>query len=111
MIEQRFFCHPVVALGMIRRHASLVAEQHRDPAPLHFQRREELIAAFGRRAPGQDQGLRAVAQRLGDLRRRRLRNLFGRREDDELGHLELLHQLRRRRQRAVVDLVVSPGRE
>jgi hypothetical protein len=86
LVEKDGLHHQVVAVGMVRRHASLVAEQHRHPTPLHLQLRKQLVGALGGRPAGQHQGTHAVTNRLRDVRRRRLRHVLGVRVDDELLH-------------------------
>ena len=75
-VQQRLFRHAVVAVRVVWRHAALVAEKDGDPAPLHVKLGQQLVAALGRRAPREDERAGSTAQRLGDLRRRGLRNVL-----------------------------------
>ena len=76
-VQQRFARHPVVALGILRSDAALVAEEHRDASPLDVHAGQQLIRPPGRRAARQHQRSGATAERLRDLPGRRLRHGLG----------------------------------
>ncbi len=89
-VEQALFGDPEVAFWVQRRHASLVAEKHRHPAPVDLDLGQQLIGPYRRRAPGHDKASGAVAQRQGDLSSRGLRDLLRSRKNNEFAQVDTL---------------------